>query len=403
MNPTETDPPADRPSDPDAPSRARMSSASKRGASDPLSSPAEPLALSRRDLEGLSPADLATLKHLARSGLGANTLRAFASDLAYLEGWSRAATGAPLPWPAPATLVLKFVAHHLYDPNAKATDADHGMPDAVAIALRARGLLRVDGPHAVSTVRRRLSLWSVMHRRKGARGPFDEEAVREAIRLAAKASQRPRARKSARAVTRDVLDALLATCAGRSIADTRDAALLLVAFASGGRRRSEIVAMRVEDLVAEPPVPADPSDPGAPLLPCLAIRLLRTKTDAAEDDARVLLVGRPVEALRLWLTRSGIESGPIFRAIDRWEGISPKPLTPHAVNLIVKSRCVQAGYDPALFSAHGLRSGFLTEAARQGVPLQEAMAQSRHRSLTQAARYYNEAERRLGKAARLAM
>lgn len=368
----------------------------------PLRSPAEPLALSRRDLEALSPADLATLKHLARSGLGANTLRAFASDLAYLESWARAATGSGLPWPASAALVLKFIAHHLYDPAAKATDADHGMPDDVAIVLRARGQLRVEGPHAVSTVRRRLSLWSVMHKRRGVRGAFDEEAVREAMRLAAKASQRPRARKSARAVTRDILDALLATCEGGSITDARDAALLLVAFASGGRRRSEVAAMRVEDLVPEAPVAADPSDPTAPLLPCLAIRLLRTKTDAAEDDARVLLVGRPVEALRRWLSRSGVEAGPIFRAIDRWEGISPKSLTPHAVNLIVKTRCAQAGFDPTLFSAHGLRSGFLTEAARQGVPLPEAMAQSRHRSLTQAARYYNDAERRLGKAARLA-
>lgn len=367
-----------------------------------MRSPSEPLALTRRDLEALSPADLATLKHLARSGLGANTLRAFASDLAYLEAWSLAATGGRLPWPAPGALVLKFIAHHLYDPTAKAADAEHGMPDDVAIALRARGVLRVEGPHAVSTVRRRLSLWSVMHKRRGVRGSFEEEAVREALRLAAKASQRPRARKSARAVTRDVLDALLATCDGGSITDARDAALLLVAFASGGRRRSEVASMRVEDLVAEAPVPTDPTAPQSPLLPCLAIRLLRTKTDAAEDDARVLLVGRPVEALRRWLSRSGVESGPIFRAIDRWEGISPKPLTPQAVNLIVKTRCAAAGFDPALFSAHGLRSGFLTEAARQGVPLPEAMAQSRHRSLTQAARYYNDAERRLGKAARLA-
>lgn len=366
-------------------------------------SPAEPLALTRRDLEELSPADLATLKHLARSGLGANTLRAFASDLAYLEGWARSATGAPLPWPAPATLVLKFVAHHLYDPAAKASDADHGMPDDVAIALKARGLLRVEGPHAVSTVRRRLSLWAVMHRRRGVRGAFDAEAVREALRLAVKASQRPRARKSARAVTRDVLDALLATCEGGSITDARDAALLLVAFASGGRRRSEVAAMRVEDLIVETPVPADPSKPDSELLPCLAIRLLRTKTDSAEDDARVLLVGRPVEALRRWLSRSGIEKGPIFRAIDRWEAIGERPLNPQAVNHIVKTRCAAAGFDPALFSAHGLRSGFLTEAARQGVPLPEAMAQSRHRSLTQAARYYNDAERRLGKAARLAI
>ena len=42
----------------------------------------------------------ATLKHLAREGMGENSLRALASDLAYLEAWARVATGAALPWPA---------------------------------------------------------------------------------------------------------------------------------------------------------------------------------------------------------------------------------------------------------------------------------------------------------------
>lgn len=358
--------------------------------------------MARGDLSLLPEEDVATLRHLARSGLGANTLRAFASDLAYLEAWARAATGGALPWPATPALALKFIAHHLYDPAAKALDAAHGMPDAVAAALKSSGALRAEGPHAVATVRRRLSLWAVMHRRRGLEPPFEAQAVREALRLAAKASLRPRQRKSARAVTRDVLDRLLATCAGGTLVDLRDAAVLLVAFASGGRRRSEVAQLRVEDLIEEPDVLADPADPTSRRLPCLAIRLLRTKTDAAEDDARALLIGRPVTALKLWMARAGIAKGPVFRAIDRWQGVSATPLSPQGVNMIVKRRCALAGLDPKLFSAHGLRSGFLTEAARQGVPLPEAMAQSRHRSLTQAARYYNDAERQLGKAARLA-
>ena len=37
----------------------------------------------------LSDADVATLRHLVESGMGANTLRAIASDLAYLERWGR--------------------------------------------------------------------------------------------------------------------------------------------------------------------------------------------------------------------------------------------------------------------------------------------------------------------------
>jgi len=42
------------------------------------------------------------------------------------------------------------------------------------------------------------------------------------------------------------------------------------------------------------------------------------------------------------------------------------------------------------------------EAARAGAPLPEAMQRSRHRSVQQAARYYNEGEIARGRAARLA-
>lgn len=60
-----------------------------------------------------------------------------------------------------------------------------------------------------------------------------------------------------------------------------------------------------------------------------------------------------------------------------------------------------ASLEPGDFSAHWLRSGYLTEAANRGIPLPEAMEQSRHRSVQQASSYYNHATRRSGKAARL--
>lgn len=66
------------------------------------------LPLERRDelAELLSDQDVATLCHLVNEGIGPNTLRALASDLAYLQAWSLAATGASLPWPVPAVLLL---------------------------------------------------------------------------------------------------------------------------------------------------------------------------------------------------------------------------------------------------------------------------------------------------------
>ncbi len=356
------------------------------------------LPMERRDhLAGLlSESDIATLKHLANAGMGANSLRALASDLAYLEAWGRAAMGGALPWPAREPLILKFVAHHLWDAQKRATDSSHGMPVHVAEALVDGGHLRSLGPHAPATVKRRLSNWATLHRWRNMQGDFSAPGVRAALRLAVRANDRPRQRKSARAVTGDVLEQLVAVCSSDRLIDLRDRALLLLAFGSGGRRRSEIARLRIEDLRDETPVSVETGD-----LPSLFLRLGRTKTTSADEDARAYVSGRPVTALKAWLDRSGIVSGPIFRAIDRWDQVKDRALTPQSVNLIVKQRCVSAGLDPTAYSAHGLRSGFLTEAARQGVSLPEAMRQSQHRSVQQAANYYNDAEQGASRATRL--
>ncbi|RWP98765.1 tyrosine-type recombinase/integrase [Mesorhizobium sp.] len=361
------------------------------------------LPFDRRDFlaEILTDDDVATLRHLAKEGIGENSLRALASDLGYLEAWSLAATGFSLPWPAPEALLIKFVAHHLWDPAKRETDVSHGMPEDVSAALKSAKLLRVDGPHAPNTVRRRLSSWSTLTGWRGFVGKFNAPVLRSAIKLAVRASARPRGRKSKKAVTADVLTSLLNTCAGDRLVDVRDRALLITAFASGGRRRSEIASLRFEQIVEQDPVPADPKVPDGDKLPCLSIRLGRTKTTQADSDAFVLLVGRPVTVLQAWLERAEISEGAVFRGIDRWGNLEKRALTPQAVNLILKRRIAEAGFDPMAFSAHGLRSGYLTETARRGIPLPEAMQQSQHRSVQQASNYYNDAERTLGRAARI--
>ncbi|WP_425624830.1 site-specific integrase [Agrobacterium radiobacter] len=357
------------------------------------------LPIDRRDelAELLTDHDVETLKHLVNQGMGDNTLRALTSDLAYIEAWGLAATKKSLPWPAPEALLLKFVAHHLWDPEKRQNDPDHGMPADANQLLRDQGFLKSTGPHAPDTVRRRLASWSTLTKWRGFSGVFASPALKQAIRLAVRAASRPRRRKSAKAVTGDILVKLLATCVGDSLRDLRDKAILMVAFASGGRRRSEIAGLRVEQLTVEPPIEM----PDGPPLPSLAIHLGRTKTTTGEEDDVVYLTGRPVEALNAWLAAAKIDKGSVFRGIGRWGTVSKRALDPQSVNAIVKQRAEMAGLDPAEFSAHGLRSGYLTEAASRGIPLPEAMEQSRHRSVQQASSYYNSATRRSGRAARL--
>lgn len=136
-------------------------------------------------------------------------------------------------------------------------------------------------------------------------------------------------------------------------------------------------------------------------LPSLAIHLGRTKTSRSDHEEIVYLTGRPVDALSAWLEIAKIEHGPVFRKIDRWGNIAKNALDAQAINAIVKQRAAMAGLEPGEFSAHGLRSGYLTEAANRGIPLPEAMEQSRHRSVQQTSSYYNSATRRSGRAARL--
>ena len=64
-----------------------------------------------------------------------------------------------------------------------------------------------------------------------------------------------------------------------------------------------------------------------------------------------------------------------------------EPLTPAAVRNIVKERCALAGVEGD-FSAHSLRSGFVTEAGRRNMPLADTMALTGHHSVNTVLGYY---------------
>ncbi|MNY56843.1 Phage integrase family protein [compost metagenome] len=61
---------------------------------------------------------------------------------------------------------------------------------------------------------------------------------------------------------------------------------------------------------------------------------------------------------------------------------------------IVRERCALAGVEGD-FSAHSLRSGFVTEAGRRNVPLSDTMAMTGHHSVATVLGYFR-AESALG-------
>ena len=163
----------------------------------------------------------------------------------------------------------------------------------------------------------------------------------------------------------------------------RNRAILLTAFSSGGRRRSELAKLKVENLIQE-----DPVDHEGKRLNCLTLTMGHTKTSRGDERQTVKLVGRSADALLEWMRVAHITDGPIFRGVDRWGRVSKRAITGSGINCIIKQLVKAADLDPADFSAHGLRSGFLTQAGRDGHSLLDAMQQSQHRSTQQAARYY---------------
>ncbi len=376
-----------------------------------------PVATADRLAGHLTPGDVETLRDLVRASVPDNTVRAIVSDLAYLEAWHRAARGGPLTWPPADSEGLAFIAHHLFRAEERAVRGEgYGMPAAVEAALVAEGMLRTPLPHAPATVSRRLASWRRIAQLRGYDEAFSSTTVRRTLAAARKAADRPRQRHSQTAVTRALLDRMVGTDPlpheTLSLRELRDRTLLLIAFATGGRRRSELGRLRLERVVR---LEADGAR-GLPIVDApahastphgLAILLGRTKTTSAEDDVFLVVTGRAQTYLEIWIAalravRPGTRDGPIFRAIDRWGTLREGGLSGHAVNAIVKARAACAGIDPVRISAHGLRAGYLTEASLQGIPLEAAMRHSLHRSVQAAVRYYRDQERASGRAARLA-
>jgi len=362
----------------------------------------------------LTPEDRDTLAHLLKRGIGENSLRAARSDLAYLEAWSLACEGEQLEWPPARETVLSFIAHHLWDPDEKKINPDHGMPAHVREGLVRGGYLRSTGPHAPSTVERRLSTWRSICKWRGLDHPFTHPEVAKTLRAAIRSSSIPRSRKSRKAVDieliNELLDHLDPSCTAylmQNVEDEatrmrafRDRALLAVMFASGGRRRSEISNLMCGQVYDLEPIPAeDPAWPDG--IPSMGLRLGRTKTTDDRDNESVFLSGRAAVALREWQTAASILSGPIFLRIGRWGKVYETSISPHSVNQVLKNRLQEIGLDPRDFSAHGVRAGYITSALKAGIPAPEVMEQTLHKSLDTLLGYFKDEQQRQGRAARL--
>jgi integrase len=313
---------------------------------------------------------------LLRQGESDNTRRSYRAALRYWAAWYALRYRQPIALPVPEAAVVQFVVDHAQRRDAQGQLTSE-LPAALDAALVAHGFKRGAGAPSLSTLVHRVSVLSQAHQVASVANPCAQARVRELLAKTRRAYVKRGALPAQKpALTREPLAKLLATC-DASLTGLRDRALLLFAFASGGRRRSEVTAATVENTRRD----------GERFIFSLAY----SKTNQAglqRADTDKPIAGPAAEALRRWLTAAGIRSGPIFRRVRRGGAVA-EPLSPAAVRDIVKKRCALAGL-PADFSAHSLRSGFVTEAGRQGVPLGETMALTGHRSIASLVGYFRQ-------------
>ncbi|WP_226661490.1 site-specific integrase [Microbulbifer aggregans] len=169
-----------------------------------------------------------------------------------------------------------------------------------------------------------------------------------------------------------------------SLKKLRDLALVLVGF-FGAFRRSELVAIQVEDLVWE--------EEG------LVIRIPRSKTDqSGEGLVRALPFGNPsvcpASALKTWLTHTGITNGPVFLAVNRWDQIQQRPLNPASINDLLKKLGTECNFDFVdTLSSHSFRRGLSTSAARENVDFELIKKQGGWKSDATVWEYIDEGKR----------
>ncbi|MFE0824155.1 tyrosine-type recombinase/integrase [Streptomyces sp. NPDC058847] len=300
----------------------------------------------------LSPETVAAIEASA----AASTRRAYGADRDAFAAWC--AEEGRVPVPASGETMAEWVRHLTVTPRP-----------------------RTNRPAGPSTIERAMSAVTTWHEEQGRPKPNmrGARAVLNAYkdRLAEEKAEAARARQATAALPPQIR-AMLAGTDRTTLAGRRNAALVLVGFATAARV-SELVAL---DLAA-----AVETEHG------YDVTLYRKKVRKHTTNA--LLYGTdpatcPVRALRAYLAAlaaAGRTEGPLFVRVDRWDRIAPpltrrgRPIgdpagrmTAEAAAEVVERLAVAAGLSGD-WSGHSLRRGFATAARAAGHdPLEIARA-----------------------------
>ena len=174
---------------------------------------------------------LARIQQIHKEGTAPETIRAIRNDLNYFWSWAELAYGVTdRIYPVPVDVVEAFVVDHI-----------KGMNLRIEHALISRGVKRKNGVHKFSTVRRRISSLSTAHEANGftfENNPTHSFRVKKLLQNSRKSAIQNGEKVKKRApITLAVLGDLLKTCESKTLADMRDAAILLIRVFHGGKKK----------------------------------------------------------------------------------------------------------------------------------------------------------------------
>jgi site-specific recombinase XerD len=289
-----------------------------------------------------------------------------ATDLALLpEAEVGAARGFIANQVAPATLRAYRTDARMFSDwcAARGVSALPASPETVGTYLAA---LATEGAK-FSTIARRCAAIKFLHETADQESPTTARLVRSTLAGIRRTIGVAQTKKAPATVGRVV--EMIRLCP-TTLPGLRDRAMLLLGFA-GAFRRSELVALQVEDV--------------REVEGGLRVVIRRSKTD--QDGAgQEIAVARgdvhcPVIAMRAWMQAAGITSGYVFRPFARGGRVLDRQLSDRAVANLVKAYATRAGFRAEDFSGHSLRAGAVTTAAESGAPLLKMAELSRHKSL----------------------
>lgn len=387
-----------------------------------------------------APAELEAVQRegeasLFATGIRGETKRAYTSALRYWDAWHRACYGKALPLfqepvpgddgvarpPAvPTATIRAFLVHHSPKIDQKhvtlwmPADVRHQLRQAGVVGLRrvakskpitdlgkaavATGGRTIDPEMpSFNTIKQRLDILFGAHRKLGMPSPAHLDPrigqLLAALRTTL-ADLMPTALTKKKSPLRvEDLARLVASCTD-GLAGVRDRAMLLAAYDSGGRRRSEVISMDMEHLTSFHDAESN--------MDGYLWGLPRTKTQERQDASTAaetrIIAGDAADALDAWLDvlrQQDITTGPVFRRIGKVRKSGTPRLGARLTDkeyvadvIVARARRALPNFEELDLAGHSIRSGFITEGKKKGIGDSDLMAMSGHSDQRTFAGYY---------------